>query len=195
MFLESTLQNEVTKTEITIENVVATAGINQDLNIKKIIKRFSDVKYDPKKFPGAIIKLKSPHSTIIFFRTGSIVCTGTKSEKRAQEALSFFTNRLEEFGINIIHGLSKIKIENIVSSCDIKTKVHLEQAARTLPRTLYEPEQFPGIIHRVSHPKTVILLFASGKLVCTGAKKTEDIYISVNQFRHLLSEKNLIINP
>lgn len=80
MFLESTLQNEVTKTEITIENVVATAGINQDLNIKKIIKRFSDVKYDPKKFPGAIIKLKSPHSTIIFFRTGSIVCTGTKSE-------------------------------------------------------------------------------------------------------------------
>ena len=36
---------------------------------------------------------------------------------------------------------------------------------------MYEPEQFPGLIHRMLDPKTVILLFASGKLVCTGGKK------------------------
>ena len=196
MLLESALQKEVsiTKTEIIIENVVVTARINQDLNIKKIIKKFSDVKYDSKKFPGAVIKLKSPRATIILFRTGSIVCTGTKSEDGARYALSFFTNKLEEFGINIVHGLSNVKVENIVSSCNLRNKIHLEQAAKILPRSMYEPEQFPGIIHRVLYPKTVILLFASGKLVCTGAKKAKDIHIAVNHFQHMLSEKNLILN-
>ena len=189
MYMENSMQ---LKTEITIENVVATAGINQEINIKKIIKKFPDVKYVPDKFPGAIIRLNSPRATILLFRTGSIVCTGTKSEEHAREALVFFTDKLKEFGIDLIHGLSKVKIENIVSSCNLRNKIHLEKAARTLPRSLYEPEQFPGIVHRMIYPKTVILLFASGKLVCTGAKATEDIHLSVNNFRSILEEKHLM---
>ena len=190
MQLQNSMQQ--VKTEIIIENVVATTGINQEINIKKIIKKFSDVKYNPEKFPGAIIKLKSPTATILLFRTGSIVCTGTKSEEKAKEALRFFATKLEESGLNLVHGLSKIKIENIVSSCNLKSKIHLENAARVLPRSLYEPEQFPGIIHRMLYPKTVILLFASGKLVCTGAKITRDIHLSVNTLRSTLEEKNLM---
>ncbi len=180
------------KTEVIIENVVATAGINQEINIKKIIKKFPEAKYDPKKFPGAIIKLKSPRATILLFRTGSIVCTGTKSEESAKDALSFFADKLEESGIDLVHGLSEVKIENITSSCNLKNKIQLENAARMLPRSLYEPEQFPGIIHRMLYPKTVILLFASGKLVCTGAKVTSDVYLSVNTLRSMLEEKHLM---
>ncbi len=189
MQLENSIQS---KTEITIENVVATTGINQEINIKKIIKKFPDVKYNPEKFPGAIIKLKSPKATILLFRTGNIVCTGTKSEEKAKDALIFFASKLEETGIDLVHGLSKIKIENIASSGNLKSEIHLENAARTLPRCLYEPEQFPGIIHRMPYPKTVILLFASGKLVCTGAKVTSDIHLSVNTLRSMLEEKNLM---
>jgi len=69
----------------------------------------------------------------------------------------------------------------------------LEQAARTLPRSMYEPEQFPGLIHRMLDPKTVILIFASGKLVCTGAKKESDVYRSVHNLHALLEEKELMI--
>jgi transcription initiation factor TFIID TATA-box-binding protein len=180
------------KTEITIENVVATAGINQEINIKKTIKAFSDVKYNPKKFPGAIIKLQLPKATILLFRTGNIVCTGTKSEENAKDALAFFVAKLEESGIDLIHGLSDVKIQNIASSCNLNRKIHLEKAAKMLPRSLYEPEQFPGIVLRIPYPKTVILLFASGKLVCTGAKVTSDIYLSVNTLHSMLEEKNLM---
>ena len=48
--------------------------------------------------------------------------------------------------------------------------IDLEKAAYTLGHAMYEPEQFPGLIYRMEEPKVVILLFASGKLVCTGAK-------------------------
>ncbi|CDK38025.1 TATA-box-binding protein [Halorubrum sp. AJ67] len=33
----------------------------------------------------------------------------------------------------------------------------------------YEPEQFPGLVYRLSEPDVVILLFSSGKVVITGA--------------------------
>ena len=86
-----------------------------------------------------------------------------------------------------------VSIQNIVSSINLGGKVNLEQAARTLPRSMYEPEQFPGLIHRMLDPKTVILLFASGKLVCTGAKKEADVYRSVHNLHSTLEEKELMI--
>ncbi|KAG2478032.1 MAG: TATA-box-binding protein [Nitrosopumilales archaeon] len=84
-------------------------------------------------------------------------------------------------------------IQNIVASINLGGKISLEQAARTLPRSMYEPEQFPGLIHRMLEPKTVILLFASGKLVCTGGKTEKDVHRAVNNLHSMLEEKNLMI--
>ena len=57
---------------------------------------------------------------------------------------------------------------------------------------MYEPEQFPGLIYRMDEPKVVILIFASGKIVCTGATKEEDVYKAVAKLRENLKEKELI---
>ena len=57
---------------------------------------------------------------------------------------------------------------------------------------MYEPEQFPGLIYRMDDPKVVILLFASGKLVCTGAKKETEVHRAVNKLQDTLEEKALI---
>jgi transcription initiation factor TFIID TATA-box-binding protein len=42
-------------------------------------------------------------------------------------------------------------------------------------------------------PKTVILLFASGKLVCVGAKNEKDVYRSVNNLHSRLEELDLML--
>ena len=57
---------------------------------------------------------------------------------------------------------------------------------------MYEPEQFPGLIYRMDDPKVVILLFASGKLVCTGAKKEENVYEAVCKLHETLELEDLI---
>lgn len=176
---------------IYIENVVATATLNCTLNLEKIIKKIPNTRYNPKKFPGGIFRLESPKVVILFFRTGKIVCTGGTSIEMTKKSLEKFTNILEKCTEKIIT-LSNLKIQNIVSSANFGKAVHLEQAARTLPRSLYEPEQFPGIIHRLHYPKTVILVFASGKLVCTGGKTIEDIHRSIHSFYSILKEKNLL---
>jgi transcription initiation factor TFIID TATA-box-binding protein len=57
---------------------------------------------------------------------------------------------------------------------------------------MYEPEQFPGLIYRMDEPKVVILLFASGKLVCTGVKKEQDVFDAVHKLHKILEEQDLI---
>jgi transcription initiation factor TFIID TATA-box-binding protein len=71
-------------------------------------------------------------------------------------------------------------------------RVDLEQAVGKLVKTMYEPEQFPGLIYRMDEPKVVILIFASGNLVCTGAKKEQDVYDAVYKLHGILEEQNLI---
>ncbi|MGZ4904706.1 MAG: TATA-box-binding protein, partial [Halobacteriota archaeon] len=56
----------------------------------------------------------------------------------------------------------------------------------------YEPEQFPGLVYRMSDPKVVVLVFGSGKLVITGARKPEDATDAVDQIVQDLKRVSLI---
>ncbi len=181
-----------TKPIISIENVVATATINQKLDLKDITKKFPNVEWRPDLFPGAVFKLKNPKTATLLFRTGKMVCTGAKSEELARKAVKTVVQKLRKGKIKIKKEAT-VTIQNIVASINLGGRVHLEQAARTLPRSMYEPEQFPGLIHRMLDPKTVILIFSTGKLVCTGGKTAKDVYRAVNNLHSMLEEKNLMI--
>jgi transcription initiation factor TFIID TATA-box-binding protein len=58
---------------------------------------------------------------------------------------------------------------------------------------MYEPEQFPGAIYRMNDPKVVLLVFSSGKLVITGARREEQVYEAVERMRGILIEKEVLL--
>jgi transcription initiation factor TFIID TATA-box-binding protein len=175
-----------TKPIVSIENVVVSATVKQALDLNDINKKFPEVEYHPKKFP-----VKSPKTAILLFRTGNMVCTGAKSEDMAKRAVSNVVEKLRAKNVKIKND-PKVTVENIVSAVNLGGKIHLEQAARTLPRSMYEPEQFPGLVHRMIDPKTVILIFASGKLVCTGGKSSHEVFRAIHNIHITLEEKNLM---
>src|SRR3984893_18914679 len=181
-----------TKAIVSIENVVESASINQTVDLNLITKNFVDVKYHPDQFPGLVFRLKTPKTATLIFSSGKMVCTGAKSEDQSRQAVEEVVRRLRKGGIPI-KNKAEITIQNIVASANLGGKIHLEEAARQLPKSMYEPEQFPGLIHRMADPKTVILLFASGKLVCTGANEETDVYRSVNNLHVMLEEKHLMV--
>jgi transcription initiation factor TFIID TATA-box-binding protein len=181
-----------TKSVVSIENVVASASVDQKIDLNEVTKKFPDTEWNPDQFPGLVYRLKTPKTAILVFSSGKMVCTGGKSEEIAIKAVRTVVHQLRKGGIKIKNE-AIVTVQNIVASANLGGKVHLEHAARTLPRSMYEPEQFPGLIHRMLDPKTVILLFASGKLVCTGAKKESDVYRSVNNLHSLLEEKGLMV--
>jgi transcription initiation factor TFIID TATA-box-binding protein len=177
---------------IEIVNVVASATIDQKLDLNKIQEKFPDVEYHPDVFPGAVFRIRNPKSSTLLFSTGKMVCTGSKSEELAVKAVDMVVKKLRKGGIKIKKN-AVVTVQNIVSSINLGGRVSLERVARTLPRSMYEPEQFPGVIHRMVDPKVVILIFSSGKLVCTGGKTEKDVYRSVNNLHSILEEKDLMI--
>lgn len=49
-----------------------------------------------------------------------------------------------------------------------------------------DAQLFPGLIYRMMRPKVVLLIFVSGKIVLTGAKVREEIYMAFNQIYSVL---------
>jgi transcription initiation factor TFIID TATA-box-binding protein len=176
---------------IKIQNVVAFATLNQKFDLYSIVKGNPLAKYHPETFPGLVFRVKKPKTTILIFSTGKMVCTGAKSSKEAVKAIKTGIRELKTSGI-IIPGRPEIKIVNIVASANLFGKIELEDVAYALKKTMYEPEQFPGLIYRMDEPKVVILIFASGKLVCTGATKETEVYKAVEKLRQQLVKNELI---
>ena len=180
-----------TKAIINVQNVVAAATLNQKIDLNAVVKSFPGAEYRPEQFPGLVFRLKRPKTATLVFSSGKMVCTGARSEKESRRAVMTVVKELKKSGIVIIRK-PDLKVVNIVASASLDGNVDLEKAATTLGKTMYEPEQFPGLIHRMDEPKVVMLLFASGNLVCTGAKKEQDVYDAVHKLHGSLEEQNLI---
>lgn len=179
------------KASLSIENVVASATLKQDINLNSVVKAFPHVEYRPEQFPGLVFRLKKPKTATLIFGSGKMVCTGAKSERQAKSAVRKVVRELKNNGIVILRRPT-IEIQNIVASASLGGRIDLEKAVYHLGRTMYEPEQFPGLIYRMDEPRAVILIFASGKIVCTGAKREEEVYESVNKLHDQLEREELI---
>jgi len=180
-----------TKAVINIQNVVASGTLNQKVDLNAVVKGFPGVEYRPEQFPGLVFRLRRPKTATLIFSSGKMVCTGAKSGRESRRAIMKVVREMKKVGI-IILGKPSVKVVNIVASVSLGGKVDLEKAVMTLGKTMYEPEQFPGLIYRMDEPKVVILIFASGNLVCTGAKKEQDVYDAVHKLHASLEKKNLI---
>ena len=177
--------------DINIQNVVATGSLNQEIDLLSIITAFRNVEYRPEKFPGLCFRLKNPKTATLIFSTGKMVCTGAKSEKTAGIAISKVVQELKAKGI-IDEVKPEVTVQNMVASANLGKEIDLEAAADILDNIMYEPEQFPGAVYRMSDPKTVLLLFSTGKIVITGAKEEKQVFEAVEKIRALLSEYDLL---
>ena len=165
---------------VNIENIVATVSIDQTLDLNAIERSVPNVDYNPEQFPGLVYRLDEPKVTALIFKSGKMVVTGAKSTQQLIEAVKKIVRNLRKHGI-IIHGRPKVQIQNIVASANLNTCVDLERAALTLENSMYEPEQFPGLIHRMDEPRVVLLIFSSGKMVITGAKREDEVYDAISR--------------
>jgi len=180
---------------INIENIVASATVQHRMELNAVVKAFPDVEYRPRRFPGLVFRLKKPRTSTLIFGSGKMICTGARSEKEAERALRKLVKVLKEGGI-LIMGKPEIKIVNVVATANLGGSVDLSELYESergmRGRIAYEPEQFPGLIYRMEDPRAVFLIFSSGKLVCTGARREEDIHQAAIKLHRKLEEKNLI---
>ncbi len=178
--------------EVQIENIVATVILEHPLDLTLIETKLPEVDYNPDQFPGLVYRLEQPKVTALIFKSGKMVVTGAKSVNQLVFAVKKILKTLVNKGIPI-YGKPQIQIQNIVASANLGALVDLEKAALALPGSMYEPEQFPGLIYRMDKPVVVLLIFSSGKMVITGAKREEEVVKAVNAIYERLREHNCII--
>ncbi|MHA1346594.1 MAG: TATA-box-binding protein [Candidatus Heimdallarchaeaceae archaeon] len=181
--------------KITIQNIVASIDLFTSIELvemyQKLIDNESiDISYYPDKFPGVILKIKTPKVSSLVFSSGKLVLTGAKSTENVRIGVKIISDILRKVGV-VITEEPEIVIQNIVASGNFnRQQLNLELIALWLDHTMYEPEQFPGLIFRLQDPKNVLLLFQSGNLVCTGGKSEEQVHEAVAKTYDLLEEIN-----
>ena len=161
---------------------MASTSLGTELDLSTIAISLDGSEYDPEQFPGLIYRLKEPKTATLLFRSGKVVCTGAKSLDQVKLAIEKVIKHIEKAGIHI-KDEPKITVQNIVATSDLGQKINLNAIAISLglEKVEYEPEQFPGLVYRPDVPKVVLLLFGSGKVVCTGARKPQDVEDAVDK--------------
>lgn len=168
--------------KIKIENVVASTSLGRELDLPAIARALKGAVYEPAQFPGLVYRMTSPKAATLLFRSGKVVCTGAKSTDEVRLALEHMVRDIGAIGVAVSKKLD-ITVQNIVASADLGSIINLNAIAisLSLEKVEYEPEQFPGLVYRPDVPKVVLLLFGSGKVVCTGARKPQDVEDAVDK--------------
>lgn len=164
-----------------IENVVATVTveITEKIDLNQIARKHAEVEYNPERFPGLVMRIEKPRATILIFSTGKMVVTGLRKASEAERVVDKVVKNIRKAGIKVAN--PEITIQNIVASGDLHTNIDLNMAAIVMEYAMYEPEVFPGLIYRMQDPKTVFLIFSTGRIVCTGAKRKEIVRDAVKK--------------
>ena len=179
--------------EITVQNIVASTKFAEKLDLDVIAQTIKEAEYEPEQFPGLIYRIKEPKTATLLFTSGAANCTGAKSIEDVKANIKIISNKLEKMGVEVYKD-HEIVIQNIVATSYIGGELNLSEVAVALglENVEYEPEQFPGLVYRLTDPKVALLLFGSGKLVCAGAKKVEEVHSAVDKVIKELSLLKLI---
>ncbi len=199
-----------------IENCVGSANLGTSLNLKELYKylirlqselqsELRDkgegddiliggeypflVRHQPREFPGLILKLRfQVRASLLVFSSGNIVITGAKNKEELDKVAKIVVELFNRCGFKIKE-VPRIKLQNIVASADLGKSINLELVASIMgENAYYEPEIFPGLIFKMDQPKVVLLLFRSGKVVCTGAKSEKMIEEALERIDQILEE-------
>jgi transcription initiation factor TFIID TATA-box-binding protein len=179
--------------EIKVQNIVASTKFAEKLDLDVIAQSLEEAEYEPEQFPGLVYRLHNPKTATLLFRSGAANCTGAKTMEDVRATIKIIAEKLEKIGVKAYKN-PEIVIQNIVATSDLEGELNLSEVAVALglDNVEYEPEQFPGLVYRIKEPKVAMLLFGSGKIVCAGARKIEEVSLAVEKVLKELTSLGLL---
>jgi transcription initiation factor TFIID TATA-box-binding protein len=174
-----------------IVNVVASTQLTDSLDLYDVAD-IMDKDYEAEQFPGLTYRVDNPKVCVLLFRSGKAVATGAKSIEDIEAAFKVVHSELSAEGFELWDfDKEMITVQNLVVTHNYGTNLDLSELILTMPfdKTEYEPEVFPGLIYRIDDPRSVCLVFSSGKCVITGCRSVEDANEAAD---HLISELDLL---
>ncbi|KAF0691043.1 Aste57867_17655 [Aphanomyces stellatus] len=161
--------------EVTIVNIVATFDLGLKIDLKDLVMNARNVEYNPRKFGGAIMRLRNPKTTAIVFGTGKVVLVGLNDIDGADFAAQRVETIVRKIGYTDATA-KHVTVRNITATANAAHRVRLEGLLLEHARFCsFEPELFPGLYYRMIGPKMCFTIFTSGKVIVCGAKSLVDV--------------------
>jgi transcription initiation factor TFIID TATA-box-binding protein len=85
------------KPSIAIQNIVASANLQNSVDLEMAAELLENVMYEPEQFPGLIKRMREPKAVILVFASGKVVITGGKSDKSINKAVNKLYNNLNDY--------------------------------------------------------------------------------------------------
>lgn len=162
------------KKEIQVVNIVVSTSLEKEIPLEKMAATLPNTEYNPEQFPGLVLRIKDPKTSALVFSSGKVVCTGARTMADVDRSIQSIIRSLKKLNIEVTIK-PEITVQNIVASGSIGMDLNLNILGVKLPNTEYEPEQFPGLVHKLKGTNATFLLFSNGKIVCTGTKTEQEV--------------------
>lgn len=173
---------------LEIVNVIGWVSYRQELDLAALRDTFetrseiTDATYKPAENHWLQTNFAPGDTYVAFYRSGKASITGVDSVSQFEDVVSRVNTVMRdllEFDFT-----PESQVSNIVVTTTVNTNISLEALALELglERVEYEPEQFPALIYRDQESDAVILVFSSGKLLCTGLADLDTISSTVSEF-------------
>jgi len=179
------------KKMVNVVNIVGSGALDVEVDLERLADDISEpvARYDPDKYPGMYLRFGEDEPLITVYRTGKYIITGADSEDKLDSLRDRFLSFFMDIGILEKPEDEWFSIQNYVCTGDLGSAQNLNALAIEigLEKTEYEPEQFPGLIYRPDSDDCVILIFATGRVVITGAKEFKIADQSFKQLQDMLS--------
>ncbi|TFK46015.1 TBP-domain-containing protein [Heliocybe sulcata] len=94
---------------------------------------------------------------------------------------------LEQQHITAVEGIVPT-LQNIVATVNLDCRLDLKTIALHARNAEYNPKRFAAVIMRIRDPKTTALIFASGKMVVTGAKSEDDSRLASRKYARIIQK-------
>lgn len=154
-----------------ITNVVYSAHLRCPIDLRDLCQRLSNVRYDPKTFPGLIWQHKVIGGNCLVFSNGVINCNGgASSAKDGCRRLRRYARQLQKMGLPV--QLREVKMVTMSASHSLSTDLDIRTLAKERS-IVYEPELFPALNFKTDGVN--FCCFHTGKVVITGIKGPHQI--------------------
>ena len=158
-----------------IRNVVCTANLEQRVNITRLAELPCGI-YDEAIYGGRCGYVKTPEmdGRVTVFPSGKMISVGGKSIKKGIEQLNHAKFYLVQQ--DMIRDVVLVPtIRNIVATVGFGKNIPIDIVSTKISGAIYDPETFPGMIIRGVNSCS-FLVFASGKIVITGARSADELH-------------------
>ena len=176
---------------VKIVNIVASGALSVELDLSRLADDIGEplARYEPDEYPGMYIRFTDDTPLVTVYRTGKYIITGADSVDESYSIRERFLDLFSNVGVINESEDEWFSMQNYVCTAEVGQNLNLNALAigLGLEKTEYEPEQFPGLIHRPSSQDCVILVFATGRVVITGSRDLETAEQAFEEFRDTLS--------